>query len=263
MITNDRVLLVVILTLLWLSGFGQEKIYDYSFRKHQPYFYAAFALWAGSRIHAWETPAEVLDEFAEIDRSRLWQLDRKIVGLNSSQADRLSDATLYVSIAAPFILTLASKAARKESLSIVLMGLQGYFMESGLNQFCKTLGERPRPYIYDRGRDVLDQTISKNSTASFYSGHTSSSAYFSFFAAKVFQDLNPQSKWNKFVWMAAIALPATTGYLRVRAGKHFPTDVITGFIIGGGIGILTPSVFQNKRIGVAVFSNGLNLSLKL
>lgn len=263
MIANDRVLLVVVLTLLWLSGFGQEKIYHYSFRKHQPYFYSAFALWAGSRINAWETPAEVLDEFAEIDVSRLWHLDRKTVGQNSRKADRLSDATLYLSIASPFVITLVSKAARRESLSIVLMGLQGYFMESGLNQFCKTLGERPRPYIYDRGRDVLDQTISKSSTASFYSGHTSSTAYFSFFAAKVFQDLNPQSKWNKFIWMAAIALPATTGYLRVRAGKHFPTDVITGFIIGGGIGLLTPSMFHNQRIGIAVSSNGINLGLKL
>jgi len=29
-------------------------------------------------------------------------------------------------------------------------------------------------------------------------------------------------------------LPAIQGYLRVRAGKHFPTDVITGYIVGLG-----------------------------
>lgn len=37
------------------------------------------------------------------------------------------------------------------------------------------------------------------------------------------------------------------GYLRVRAGKHFPTDAITGFIAGGLVVVLAPHFHRPKN----------------
>ena len=67
-------------------------------------------------------------------------------------------------------------------------------------------------------------------------------ATFSFFTAKVFSDTNPNSKLRPWVWSSAALLPAVTGYLRVKGGKHFPTDVIVGYAVGAAIGILVPGI---------------------
>ncbi|MBT8218659.1 MAG: phosphatase PAP2 family protein, partial [Bacteroidia bacterium] len=44
------------------------------------------------------------------------------------------------------------------------------------------------------------------------------------------------------VWTTAIAVPALTGLLRTRAGKHFYTDVIVGFVVGAAVGYLIPEI---------------------
>ena len=93
----------------------------------------------------------------------------------------------------------------------------------------------------------------------FFSGHTSSSAYFSFFTAKVFADTHPNSKWKPVVWGSAIALPAMTGYLRYKAGKHFPTDVIVGYGVGAAFGILIPELYKNKNFNLKVGSDQIGL----
>ena len=49
------------------------------------------------------------------------------------------------------------------------------------------------------------------------------------------------------IWTFAASVPAVTGYLRVRAGKHFPTDVITGFVAGGLVGVLLPHFHRKKN----------------
>ena len=51
---------------------------------------------------------------------------------------------------------------------------------------------------------------------------------------------NPDSKWKSVIWTLGITLPATTSYLRHNAGKHFPTDVISGYLVGATIGYLVP-----------------------
>ena len=44
---------------------------------------------------------------------------------------------------------------------------------------------------------------------------------------------------------AALA-PATVGFLRVKGGKHFPTDVLTGLVVGAATGYLVPRLHKIK-----------------
>ena len=71
---------------------------------------------------------------------------------------------------------------------------------------------------------------------------------FSFFGAKVFSDYSDNTTHKVLVWTGAIILPAVVGYLRVRAGRHFPTDVIAGYAIGGAIGYLVPFLHKMKPL---------------
>ena len=60
------------------------------------------------------------------------------------------------------------------------------------------------------------------------------------FAATVWSDLNPKSKWTPWVWAGAVELPSYTAWQRVPAGKHFPTDVLVGLAVGAVLGRLVP-----------------------
>ena len=128
-------------------------------------------------------------------------------------------------------------------------------LNAGLTLLTKYTVRRIRPFNYDPETSV-EKKMSTNAQASFFSGHTSMTATNSFFAAKVFSDYYPDSQCKSLVWAIAATLPAITGYLRVRGGRHYPTDVITGYAVGAAVGYLIPHWHRNK----ANFKN-VNLSM--
>jgi len=125
---------------------------------------------------------------------------------------------------------------------------------------------RIRPYVYNP-----KATFNKNepdACYSFFSGHTSVTACNTFFAAKVFSDYFPESKLKPYVWTLASIIPAYTSYLRIKAGKHFPTDVLAGYIFGASCGYLLPFIYHknrkwNKNVSINIYPSGLNLSWAL
>ena len=50
------------------------------------------------------------------------------------------------------------------------------------------------------------------------------------------------------MWAVAASIPAVTGYLRVRAGRHYVTDVATGYALGAAIGWLVPTIHKNSKL---------------
>lgn len=92
--------------------------------------------------------------------------------------------------------------------------------------------------------DVVDDDIED----SFFSGDASSTAFGLVFFAKVFNDYYPDSKWRPVVWGLSLSGVAAGSYFRVKSGKHFPTDVIVGSIVGGGIGYLIPHLHKKKPL---------------
>ena len=117
-----------------------------------------------------------------------------------------------------------------------------------ITNITKKLVKRTRPLAYNPNFSLSEKTT-ENARVSFFSGHTSHTASLSFLIAKVMTDYHPHAK-NGIkigIWSFAAAVPAVTGYLRVRAGKHFPTDTITGLIAGGLVGILVPHFHRPRN----------------
>ena len=86
---------------------------------------------------------------------------------------------------------------------------------------------RSRPYVYGTIAP-LEKRLGKTGQRSFYAGHTAATAAATFFAAKVFQDFNPDSTAKPYVWVASAAIPAFVGYLRYKSGLHFMSDNLLG-----------------------------------
>ena len=142
---------------------------------------------------------------------------------------------------------LADKKARREALVISVLYLETFSLNGGLTQLTKNLAKRSRPYAYNPGVP-LELKLGSDARKSFFSGHTSSTAASCFFAATVWSDLYPDCDWNPVVWSLAASIPAVTGYLRVHAGRHFFTDVATGYAVGAAIGWWVPALHESARL---------------
>ena len=175
------------------------------------------------------------------------RFDRFSAGWDSERANTISDFPFYASFVAPLALLLnddvKSNAGQVFVLYVETMAVTGAL-------FTMTNGHvvRNRPLTYSP--DVSDsEKMRANSQNAFYAGHTAASASAAFFAAKIFHDFNPDSPARPYVWAAAAAVPATVGYLRLKAGKHFLSDNILGYAMGAAAGILVPQLHKktNKR----------------
>ncbi len=120
----------------------------------------------------------------------------------------------------------------------------------GSTEVLKRAVARHRPYTYNTTLD--DRTIetmigpdSADARASFPSGHTSVAFASATFTASV---LTRTYSWpggvDAAVWTTTLGAATLTAIGRVRAGKHFPTDVIVGALLGSAVGLLVPSCHE-------------------
>jgi membrane-associated phospholipid phosphatase len=183
--------------------------------------------------------------FADLQVKNINGFDRIATEMSSPTADRLSDFTLLASIGLSGTLLFGEKSKR-DFLKISVLFLETMAISNGLTQISKSIFQRPRPYVFDENWDPI-RILSSNDRAAFVSGHTSESAAGTFFFARVFSDYYPDSKLKPYVWGLSIGLPAFTGYLRIRSGNHYPTDVIAGYFLGAAVGYLVP-VLHKRRL---------------
>jgi len=177
-------------------------------------------------------PAPVLnfDRIPGIDRlaTRLWH----------PTAHKTSNILFGVALAASFATAIIGDEHAKPLVPIVIIASSG-FLASGLTNTVKELVRRPRPYLYNSSAPTVPFP-SNNDQLSFWSGHTANTAALTFACASMVQRSDASAGAKTVTWIGAALAPAAMGYLRVRAGRHFPTDVLTGYAVGALIGLALP-----------------------
>jgi membrane-associated phospholipid phosphatase len=184
-----------------------------------------------------------------VDTSERWSseffghMDESVKDNFSERASALSDTTLVTAMLAPALLQLPGGWNGDTGRQLLLYG-QAVGASVFLQSFTKRLVQRPRPYNYHRDQRVAEfaRGVGKDSHASFYSGHASTAFAAAVAGSYLFASSSGDREINALVWLFEMTLAGATANLRVRAGRHFYSDVVTGAVVGSAIGFLVPAL---------------------
>lgn len=185
-----------------------------------------------------------VSELLLLDKNNINKFDRPVADNYSTRAKAASDKFFYGSMPLPLLL-LFDKKIRKDGLKVGLLYLETMGITGTIYTASAMIANRYRPYAYNSDVDI---NIRQRGGArnSFFAGHVAVVASSTFFMAQVYTHYHPDMKGKWVLFALAGAATATTGYLRMKAGQHFTTDVITGTIVGTLVGNLVPYFHRNK-----------------
>jgi membrane-associated phospholipid phosphatase len=191
------------------------------------------------------------------------RFDRLALGRFENGPKVVSDVLLAVAIATPLAYHAVEAAFQRRGYSrargrgflarygtdLVLIA-EAIAINALVTEILKTAVRRPRPYTFMDPLDVpaqerqalIDAQTGTQATWSFPSGHTSTAFTATTAGATLLTlELLGRSPWAiACAWVGGTGLAATTGIMRVLAGRHFPSDVVTSALIGMGVGIAVP-----------------------
>ncbi len=145
-------------------------------------------------------------------------------GLFEIIMSRIATDSIYLVIFGLFIALLMGAQKRSVRLAIIMAGLSG-LSAVGFTTLIHMLYRSPRPFI----RLGLAPSFVTYDFASFPSGHT---AFLAAIAMAVFMK---SRLWGGVLFVITLV----TGFARIYAGVHWPSDILVGFGLGIIIGYCT------------------------
>jgi membrane-associated phospholipid phosphatase len=172
-------------------------------------------------------------------------------------ADTFSSVGLGLAIAFaatdPFF--SASRDGWDAALVDGLMYAETISLTLALTDITKVAVRRPRPIAYAEqaaldaqygGPGKSPSITDTDSTLSFFSGHAAITGAVTATATYLAFQRAPKSPRPWITLALGTALTAFVGVERVRAGAHFPTDVIAGALGGAVVGVLVPHFHRHQ-----------------
>jgi membrane-associated phospholipid phosphatase len=181
------------------------------------------------------------EQISLLNRQSVCGFDRHSTYHYSLRAEKASDAFLYFSLATPLFL-MADAEIRKDALVLGVMYFEIAGLTSAETQLIKAFVHRIRPFVYNENAP-LSKKLKADAQASFFSGHSSMSAAAVLFTAAAYTSYYHKNQ-RTAIYLAASSIPLATGFLRYKAGKHFPTDIIAGLILGAANGLLISKLHE-------------------
>ena len=273
---NGKQLIFFLLVLL--SGAGVFSVaepvshYEVSWHKDMPvtFFSALTCAFGNYRYSQMDKPES--GDYRQV--SELFPWDRPVAGRYSEWADKASDWAVVLGVA-PLALAGASwglgDASGEDFAAYTLMFAQALALQSGVNLMVRSLEFWPRPYVYAKdgygsgSREAVEKAKSAEGEAygSFFSGHTSAAFTIAVFTGEWFSEVYPNSPYQGIVWAGALSAASLEGVLRIAAGKHYPTDVVVGALVGSGISLAVIKIHKkrNNRFSLWAFPGAAGVTL--
>lgn len=179
-----------------------------------------------------------------IDMRNVPAIDRVATHQWSLRAHRTSNALFGIAVGAALATSIVNQHGEQPMLPVVIIAESGLLC-AGITNTVKELVRRPRPYLYNPDVPASAYDTAKDQV-SFWSGHTANTAAITFACASMVQRSDASQGLKTATWIGAAVTPAAMGYLRVKAGRHFPTDVLTGYAVGALMGLVVPYFHRSK-----------------
>ena len=197
-------------------------------------------------------------------KSEFLPWDRPFVGHYSGWATTVSH---YTGALAVVPLALAGYSWYKGDAdahdfgAFALMFVEAFALQNALNQIVRSSQLWPRPFVYAKSREGRKKAESAKGEAygSFYSGHSSAAFTVAIFTGEWFSEIYPNSKYKPLVWASSFVLASGVAGLRGVAGKHYPTDIVVGALMGTGVslGVLNMHEVCKNKISFWAFPGNI------
>lgn len=260
--------LIILLVFGMEESFCQKSPYALNIKNEIAYFGGGMALTATGFYLENQVDPFTAKEIDQLARPSVWKWDGAALYNYSPDASRASDQLKVLGWIMPLAFAVPT-TTRNDFWTIGVMGAETVLITVGLTSIFKGSVQRVRPFVYN---DVapLDEKMDVDARKSFFSGHTSNFAAISFFMAKVITDYSTDQTTELVAWSVAAVSSGAMGYLRMRSGKHFFTDVLTGYVVGAAMGIAIPQLHKTenakKRVSIVPYyfqSVGFRLTVAL
>jgi membrane-associated phospholipid phosphatase len=179
-------------------------------------------------------------------------LDQAFRGTWSNTHARIADLGVASSLAVPIVVgglrddpeRLEKLLVYSETISVTLL----------LNGALKYVVQRPRPYVYGTADWQREYTEAQGKDAylSYFSGHSATAFAAATAGSLLYAYGNDDTTARAVLWGTEMALASATAVERVRAGKHFPSDVVVGALVGTAVGIAVPRLHMRDRNEVSL-----------
>jgi membrane-associated phospholipid phosphatase len=206
------------------------------------------AIVAGAVVASLAPMALRLRDHGLWDSQPLGGLDAAAYDQLSRRAAQLSDLLLMASVAAPAVYLTGSTIEDADGDRLVLYA-ETLAVDLAVVQLVKYLVPRPRPYLYNHGAAArrLAEDAGDDAWRSFYSSHAAISFGAAVAGAYLLAASNAEPYARAAAWASGFAIAAATSTLRVRAGRHFPSDVMLGGLVGCAIGYAVPALHARGK----------------
>jgi membrane-associated phospholipid phosphatase len=188
--------------------------------------------------------ATPVSDILNLDKSKVPSFDRWNAGWHDGNMDKISYYPFYAVMPLPLVL-LFDKSISKNAGSVGLLYLEAFSFTGIVYSSSVFFIDRYRPDVYNTDLELSYRT-NGNFRNSFFAGHVAVVATSTFFISKVYDDYHPHSKFKWVLYGASTAATLGMAYMRLEAGKHFTSDVITGIVVGVGSALLTPELHKNR-----------------
>jgi membrane-associated phospholipid phosphatase len=166
--------------------------------------------------------------------------DRPAIGNTNVFAGTLSDATAGAVIILPLVADAFDVGLSHPLIEDGAVFTETLAVNGALVTAAKYIVQRPLPRTYAGDPNLINKPAGYRS---FYSGHTSLVFAALSATAMTIRRRHGEKTWP---WIVTGVVGASVAIERVADGRHFPTDVLVGAVIGTAIGIAVPSLHARK-----------------
>lgn len=173
--------------------------------------------------------------------------DRGAIGNQNAFARHLSDVTVAAIVVVPILADAKAVGVGRVWNEDVAVLFETLAVNGALVTAVKYIVQRPLPRTYAGDAALINDP---EGYRAFYSGHTST-AFAGLAAAAMTMRLRYGAK--TWPWVVTGVVGTSVAIERVADGRHFPSDVIVGAVMGTAVGIAVPLLHarpQPRRVGL-------------